>query len=106
MKQDTTPKGGWREICDYILERRGHLDILLNDAGVGSSAIEMEDMDFSIWRNCLSGNLDGVFLGCKYGIKSMRKGRGSSIINISSTLGFAGLATATNYCASKGGVRL
>ena len=36
----------------------------------------------------------------------MRKGRGGSIINISSILGFAGLATATNYCASKGGVRL
>ena len=30
----------------------------------------------------------------------------STYINISSILGFAGLATATNYCASKGGVRL
>ena len=73
---------------------------------MGGSGIEIEDMDFSIWRNCLSVNLDGVFLGCKYGIKAMRKGRGGSIINISSILGFAGLATATNYCASKGGVRL
>ena len=106
MKQDTTSEECWREICDYILERHGHLDILLNGAGVGGSGIEIEDMDFSIWRNCLSVNLDGVFLGCKYGIKAMRKGRGGSIINISSILGFAGLATATNYCASKGGVRL
>ena len=106
MKQDTTSEGGWREICDYILERHNYLDILLNGAGVGGSGIEIEDMDFSIWRNCLSVNLDGVFLGCKYGIKAMRKGRGGSIINISSILGFAGLATATNYCASKGGVRL
>ena len=106
MKQDTTSEEGWREICDYILERHNYLDILLNGAGVGGSGIEIEDMDFSIWRNCLSVNLDGVFLGCKYGIKAMRKGRGGSIINISSILGFAGLATATNYCASKGGVRL
>ena len=106
MKQDTTSEKGWREICDYIIERHGHLDILLNGAGVGGSGIEIEDMDFSIWRNCLSVNLDGVFLGCKYGIKAMRKGNGGSIINISSILGFAGLATATNYCASKGGVRL
>ena len=106
MKQDTTSEEDWREICDYILERHGHLDILLNGAGVGGSGIEIEDMDFAIWRNCLSVNLDGVFLGCKYGIKAMRKGRGGSIINISSILGFAGLATATNYCASKGGVRL
>ena len=48
MKQDTTSEEGWREICDYILERHGHLDILLNGAGVGGSGIEIEDMDFSI----------------------------------------------------------
>ena len=106
IKQDTTSEEGWQDICDSILENHGHLDILLNGAGVGSSAVEIEDMDFSPWRSCLSGNLDGVFLGCKYGIRAMRKGNGGSIINISSILGFAGLATATNYCASKGGVRL
>ena len=106
IKQDTTSEEGWQDICDSILENHGHLDILLNGAGVGSSAVEIEDMDFSTWRNCLSVNLDGVFHGCKYGIRAMRKGNGWSIINISSILGFAGLATATNYCASKGGVRL
>ena len=106
IKQDTTSEEGWQDICDSILENHGHLDILLNGAGVGSSAVEIEDMDFSTWRNCLAVNLDGVFLGCKYGIRAMRKGNGGSIINISSILGFAGLATATNYCASKGGVRL
>ena len=106
IKQDTTSEEGWQDICDSILENHGHLDILLNGAGVGSNAVEIEDMDFSTWRNCLAVNLDGVFLGCKYGIRAMRKGNGGSIINISSILGFAGLATATNYCASKGGVRL
>ena len=106
IKQDTTSEEGWQDICDSILGNHGQLDILLNGAGVGSSAVEIEDMDFSTWRSCLSVNLDGVFLGCKYGIRAMRKGNGGSIINISSILGFAGLATATNYCASKGGVRL
>ena len=63
-------------------------------------------MEMDTWRHCLSVNLDGVFLGCKHGIRTMRKSNGGSIINISSILGFSGLATATNYCASKGGVRL
>ena len=88
------------------MDNYGRLDILLNGAGVGSNAVDIEDMDMEVWRYCLSVNLDGVFLGCKHGIKTMRKGTGGSIINISSILGFAGLATATNYCASKGGVRL
>ncbi|MBH68381.1 MAG: 3-beta hydroxysteroid dehydrogenase [Rhodospirillaceae bacterium] len=103
---DTTSEKAWNDICDEIIEEYGHLDILLNGAGVGSSAVNIEDMEMSTWRHCLSVNLDGVFLGCKYGIRAMRKGIGGSIINISSILGFAGMATATNYCASKGGVRL
>jgi len=103
---DTTSEEEWEHICTEILDEHGHLDILLNGAGVGSSAIDIEDMEMSTWRHCLAVNLDGVFLGCKYGIRTMRRGNGGSIINISSILGFAGLATATNYCASKGGVRL
>ena len=103
---DTTIESDWEDICSEILDDYGHLDILLNGAGVGSNAVEIEEMDMEIWRRCLSVNLDGVFLGCKHGIRAMRKSNGGSIINISSILGFSGLATATNYCASKGGVRL
>ena len=104
--QDTTDEKRWEAVCAEILEEHRHLDILLNGAGVGSNAINLEDMDLEVWRRCLSVNLDGVFLGCKHGIRAMRQGTGGSIINISSILGFAGLATASNYCASKGGVRL
>ncbi len=103
---DTTSESQWERVCEEILEEYGRLDILLNGAGVGSNAIDIEDMELETWRHCISVNLDGVFLGCKHGIRAMRKGTGGSIINISSILGFAGLATATNYCASKGGVRL
>ena len=95
-----------RIFVQKLVGNYGHLDILLNGAGVGSSAVDIEDMDMDTWRHCLSVNLDGVFLGCKHGIRTMRKSNGGSIINVSSILGFSGLATATNYCASKGGVRL
>lgn len=103
---DTTSEAQWEKVCAEIMEDHGQLDILLNGAGVGSNATDIEDMELEVWRHCLAVNLDGVFLGCKHGIRAMRQGSGGSIINISSILGFAGLATATNYCASKGGVRL
>ena len=103
---DTTAEDQWKRVCAEILEQYGHLDILLNGAGVGSNGIDLEDMDLAIWRNCLTVNLDGVFLGCKHGIRAMRQGNGGSIVNISSILGIVGRATASNYCASKGGVRL
>ncbi len=103
---DAASEADWERVCAGILEAHGHLDILLNGAGVGGDGIELEDMELETWRRCLAINLDGVFLGCKHGIRAMRQGTGGSIINISSILGVAGMATSANYCASKGGVRL
>ena len=103
---DTTDEAQWEAICAGILQEHGHLDILLNGAGVGSNAVELENMTLETWRHCLAVNLDGVFLGCKHGIRAMRQGSGGSIINISSILGIVGMPTAANYCASKGGVKL
>ncbi len=60
----------------------------------------------------MSINLDGVFLGTKYGIQAMKqsengsKGNRCSIINMSSILGIVGELTAASYNASKGEVRL
>ena len=103
---DAASEADWERVCAAILEAHGHLDILLNGAGVGGDGIELEDMELETWRRCLAINLDGVFLGCKHGIRAMRQGTGGSIVNISSILGVAGMATSANYCASKGGVRL
>ena len=49
-------------------------------------------------------NLDGVFLGCKYGIKLMKE-KGGSIINMSSRAGMVGVPVTAAYCSSKGAVR-
>ena len=49
-------------------------------------------------------NLDGVFLGCKYGIQRM-KAHGGSIINISSRSGLVGIPRAAAYASSKAAIR-
>ena len=103
---DTTSEDQWVRVCAEIMEEHGHLDILLNGAGIGGGGVSIEDMELEMWRRCMSINLDGVFLGCKHGIRAMRQGTGGSIINISSILGFVGLTNTSNYAASKGGVRL
>jgi NAD(P)-dependent dehydrogenase (short-subunit alcohol dehydrogenase family) len=106
IAHDTTVESQWQAICSDVTERHGSLDILLNGAGVGGAGGYLEDMDFATWRHCLSVNLDGVFLGCKHGIRAMRQTGGGAIINISSIIGIAGMSASGNYCASKGGVRL
>jgi NAD(P)-dependent dehydrogenase (short-subunit alcohol dehydrogenase family) len=50
-------------------------------------------------------NLDGVFLGCRHGIRAMR-GRGTgAIVNIASRSGQVGTPGAAAYASSKAAVR-
>jgi len=49
-------------------------------------------------------NLDGVFLGCRPGIRAMKVG-GGSIVNLSSRSGLVGIPFAAAYASSKAAVR-
>ena len=51
-------------------------------------------------------NLDGTFLGRKYGIGAMKATGGGSIVNLSSVSSIVGGHDLAAYDASKGGVRL
>jgi NAD(P)-dependent dehydrogenase (short-subunit alcohol dehydrogenase family) len=68
---------------------------------VRTDAIVDETLDG--FRAVLDVNLVGVFLGTRAGIRAL-KGRGGSIINISSTWGLIAANGAAGYHASKGGV--
>lgn len=106
IRHDTASEDGWKQVIDTTLKTYGKLDILVNNAGVGKTT-NVEDATLEDWRFLNSINLDGVFLGTKYGIQAMKQGgNGGSIINMSSILGIVGEATAASYNASKGGVRL
>jgi 3(or 17)beta-hydroxysteroid dehydrogenase len=106
IRHDAASEEQWRAAIDRTLEAYGKLDILVNNAGVGKTA-DIEAQTLEDWRFLMGINLDGVFLGTKYGIEAMKKsGSGGSIVNLSSILGIVGEATASSYNASKGGVRL
>ena len=51
----------------------------------------------------MSVNMDGVFLGVKHGIGTMKE-KGGSIINLSSIMGLIGEAIVGAYSASKGAI--
>lgn len=101
---DVTREEQWVAALDRTLETFGRLDVLVNCAGVGLVK-SVEDTTLEEWRFVHAVNLDGVFLGCKHGIRAMKAG-GGSIINISSVSGIIGGHNLAAYNASKGGVRL
>jgi len=101
---DVTSEAGWIETVAAIEQARGRLDGLVNAAGIVAVGT-VEDTDFATWRRVMAINLDGTFLGCKHGMRLMRRG-GGSIVNISSVSGLVGGHNLAAYNASKGGVRL
>ncbi|MCK4791592.1 MAG: SDR family oxidoreductase [Desulfobacteraceae bacterium] len=103
---DVTDRAQVDGVIEKIIEEHGKIDILVNNAGI-MIAKEIENTSLEEWRRVMKVNLDGVFLGTKYGIGAMKKNGGGSIINMSSVLGLVGNFDHTSaYSASKGGIRL
>lgn len=105
IQQDVAKEEDWQRTIDQVLKRFGRLDVLVNNAGVGAGK-NVEDLTLEDWRWVMSVNLDGVFLGTKYAIATMKKTGGGSIINMSSIEGMVGDRRLPAYDASKGGVRI
>ena len=87
-----------------IVEKFERIDILFNNAGIGSKGILIEDMSQELWDATIDINLKGVFLVTKYTIPVMRRYGGGVIINTASTFSFVAQGGEAAYCASKGGV--
>ncbi len=104
LVQDVTDEGRWAEVAATVLDGFGRIDVLVNSAGIASGGGGLLEVSFEAWRNMLSVNLDGTFLGMKAVAPAMVAAGRGSIVNLSSILGKVGLAGAPAYCASKGGV--
>ncbi|GAK47528.1 3-oxoacyl-[acyl-carrier-protein] synthase [Secundilactobacillus oryzae JCM 18671] len=104
VSQDVSKEDSWEPVFKAAVEKFGHVDVLLNNAGI-LSFNDAEHVDIDEWHKILSVDLDGVMLGVKYAIKYMKDG-GGSIINMSSIAGLIGISNLYAYNAAKGGVRI
>lgn len=103
---DVTSEETWQGLIQETTSNFGKLDILVNNAGL-SSGLVSDPLDTDGWRRIMDVNATGVFLGCKYAVQEMLKDGGSSIVNISSIMGFVGGEGGhPAYHASKGAVRI
>lgn len=105
LDHDVAQETSWIELIEAVTDACGGVDILVNNAGVALGG-PLVDTTIDDWRWVMSINLDGVFLGTKYGIRAMRNRGGGAIVNVSSATGIVGRTLAGAVSASKGGVRL
>ncbi len=102
---DVTEEAQWIATLDEAVKSLGGLDVLVNNAGVAmSGTVETTSLEDFRWMQRV--NVDGPFLGCKYGIPHLRASGGGSIINLSSVAGLVAAPPMTGYSATKGAVCL
>jgi NAD(P)-dependent dehydrogenase (short-subunit alcohol dehydrogenase family) len=82
----------------------GPITILVNNAGVPSNSFFTRTSEQE-WRAVMAVNLDGVFrVGQEAARRMAANGRGGSIINIASLLGFGVIKGLSTYSATKAAV--
>jgi glucose 1-dehydrogenase/3-oxoacyl-[acyl-carrier protein] reductase len=92
-----------RRVVDAAAGTLGGLDILVNNAGV-TRALPFEDTTPDIYDQVLNLNMRGYFFCAQRALRYMLERGGGSIVNITSTHGFAGFPRHAAYAATKGAI--
>ena len=86
------------------ITKNSKIDILINNAGVTGSTIELWKYDYKEWKRIIDINLHGTFNCCKEIVPHMIKNNYGRIVNIASIAGKEGNPNASAYSTSKAGV--
>jgi 3alpha(or 20beta)-hydroxysteroid dehydrogenase len=101
---DVTSFEQWKTAVDFATEHFGHLDVLVNNAGLLHSGT-IESTSEEDFMRIVAVNQLGAFLGMKAVIGAMRDAGGGSIVNISSVAGMQGVAGVVSYASTKWALR-
>ncbi|MCG8589427.1 MAG: SDR family oxidoreductase [Proteobacteria bacterium] len=92
-----------RGLVESAVDELGHLDVLINNAGLGGTAnvVEMTDEQ---WEAVLDTTLTGTFRMTRAVLPHMQERRSGVIVNNASVLGWRAQVGQAHYAAAKAGV--
>jgi NAD(P)-dependent dehydrogenase (short-subunit alcohol dehydrogenase family) len=101
VQLDVTNDTSVRQAIQYIVEREGHIDLLINNAAYTQLG-SVEDLSSEEVQSQFNTNVFGIFRTIREVIPIMRKQSiGGTIINIGSANGFFGAPCISAYAATK-----
>jgi 3-oxoacyl-[acyl-carrier protein] reductase len=86
------------------LKLLGHIDILVNSAGITGATAPVDSYPVESWLNVINVNLNGLFYCCRAVVPHMVASGYGRIVNVASVAGKEGNPNASAYSASKAGV--
>ena len=97
---DVSDDASVQQCADSVLARAGHVDVLVNNAGVGFNAVT-EDIDIEAAKAVMDVNVWGAVRCVKAFVPKMRERGTGHVVNITSIAGLISAIAQTVYVGSK-----
>lgn len=99
MVCDVSSENDCRRFIETTLKSFGHIDIIINNAGISMRAL-LKDVDPEVIRKVMDTNFFGTFYCTKCALPSIIERKGI-VVGVSSIAGYRGLPGRSGYSASK-----
>ena len=100
---DVSREDDVRSLVGLVMTRWGHLDVLVNNAGIYLQADAIGTSEEQ-WNQLMAVNLLGAFLCIKHTAPAMIRGKGGVVVNVASEAGLVGIRNQVAYNVSKAGL--
>ncbi len=100
---NVTIEGDVQALVTAAVEQLGGIDVMINNAGLGGSAL-IVDMTDEQWSTVLDVTLNGTFRCTRAVLRHMTERGSGVIVNNASVLGWRAQAEQAHYAAAKAGV--
>jgi 3-oxoacyl-[acyl-carrier protein] reductase len=100
---DVTVQADIDTMFDAVVTGYGHLDVVVNNAGLGGDT-PLAEMTDEQWHRVLDVTLNGTFRCTRAALRHMLPRRTGAIVNNSSVVGWRAQAGQAHYAAAKAGV--
>ncbi len=103
FKADLSTMEGITALAEYCSETYGHLDGLVNNSGIYEGEA-LEEISYESWQKVMATNINPVLFLTRALAKQLKTSKGSSVVNISSVLGFVSDKYGFAYQSSKAAI--
>jgi 3-oxoacyl-[acyl-carrier protein] reductase len=103
IEADVADEGAVQSMVDRATAEFGHIEILVNNAGIAAAA-PVHELDVAVWDRVLAVHLRGTFLMTRAVLPQMYERGYGRIINTASQLAYKGAPGFTAYTAAKGAI--
>ena len=100
---DVTDEGDVQRAIDQVVAEFGSIDVLVNNAGLGGTAL-LTDMTDEQWFSVLDVTLTGTMRMTRAALRHMYERGSGAIVNNASVVGWRAQEGQTHYAAAKAGV--